>query len=290
MVNKSVTMKNELKTNEIPSFAGASSIGISQDIGNRYAILPGDPARVELIAGYLQNPRPLAVKREYTSYTGELEGETVLVISTGMGGPSAAICVEELNMIGVHTVIRIGTCGGMQLPVKSGDRIIPTGAIRQEGTTGQYVYPEFPAVPDFGVTAALRRASLQESGHTWLGIVQSKDSLYGQHSPDRMPVHRELNAKYESWIRSGALASEMECAAVFVTAQVLGMRSGAVLNVIWNKEREKAGLAVEVSRDMAASIRTVTGAVRCLINEEREAGKGVKHETNLYGRVFSEKR
>lgn len=278
-------MKKELETNGKISFAGSSSIGIGEDIGARYAILPGDPDRVELIAGYLQNPKPLAAKREYTSYTGEIDGEKILVISTGMGGPSTAICVEELNMIGVHTVIRIGTCGGMQLPVKSGDRIIPTGAIRQEGTTGQYVYPEFPAVPDFEVTAALRQASLGESGSTWLGVVQSKDSLYGQHSPDRMPVHTELNAKYESWIRSGALASEMECAAVFVTAQVLGMRSGAVLNVIWNKEREKAGLPVEVSRDMAASIRTVIGAVRSLINEEK---KGVRRETNLYGRVFSE--
>ena len=272
-------MKKELETNGKISFAGSSSIGIGEDISARYAILPGDPDRVELIAGYLQNPKPLAVKREYTSYTGEIDGEKILVISTGMGGPSTAICVEELNMIGVHTVIRIGTCGGMQLPVKSGDRIIPTGAIRQEGTTGQYVYP------DFEVTAALRQASLGELGSTWLGVVQSKDSLYGQHSPDRMPVHIELNAKYESWLRSGALASEMECAAVFVTAQVLGMRSGAVLNVIWNKEREKAGLPVEVSRDMAASIRTVIGAVRSLINEEK---KGVRRETNLYGRVFSE--
>ncbi len=278
-------MKKELETNGKISFAGSSSIGIGEDISAHYAILPGDPDRVELIAGYLQNPKPLAAKREYTSYTGEIDGEKILVISTGMGGPSTAICVEELNMIGVHTVIRIGTCGGMQLPVKSGDRIIPTGAIRQEGTTGQYVYPEFPAVPDFEVTAALRQASLGELGSTWLGVVQSKDSLYGQHSPDRMPVHIELNAKYESWLRSGALASEMECAAVFVTAQVLGMRSGAVLNVIWNKEREKAGLPVEVSRDMAASIRTVIGAVRSLINEEK---KGVRRETNLYGRVFSE--
>ena len=281
-------MEHKVETNGTISFAGSSSIGISEDIGVRYAILPGDPARVALIAGYLQNPKPIAVKREYTSYTGEMDGEKILVISTGMGGPSAAICVEELNMIGVHTVIRIGTCGGMQLPVKSGDRIIPTGAIRQEGTTGQYVYPEFPAVPDFGVTAALRQASLAESGETWLGVVQSKDSLYGQHSPDRMPVHQELKDKYESWIRSGALASEMECAAVFVTAQVLGMRSGAVLNVIWNKEREKAGLPVEVSRDMAASIQTVIGAVRSLIKEEKKEQKGVRRETNLYGRVFSE--
>jgi uridine phosphorylase len=172
-------------------------------------------------------------------------------------------------MIGVHTVIRIGTCGGMQPPLMAGDRVIPTGAVRQEGTTGQYIYPEFPAVPDFDVTAALRAASEEQRGKTWLGVVQSKDSLYGQHSPGRMPVHAELHAKYEAWIRAGALASEMECAAVFIVAQVLGMRSGAVLNVLWNKEREKVGLEPATDRDMTASIRTVTGAIERLIEKDR---------------------
>lgn len=249
-------------------YVGASSIGIPQDIGARYAILPGDPERVPLIAQHLEDAQPLAVKREYTSYTGMLDGEKVLVISTGMGGPSAAICVEELHMIGVHTVIRIGTCGAMQMPLRAGDRIVPTGAIRQEGTTGQYVYAEFPAVPNFEVTAALRQASQQQTGNTWLGVVQSKDSLYGQHSPDRMPAHQELNAKYDAWMRAGALGSEMECAAVFMVAQILGMRSGAVLNVIWNKEREKAGHAPETDRDMTASIKTVLGAIRLLMQEQ----------------------
>lgn len=248
-------------------YVGASSIGIAQDIGARYAILPGDPERVPLIAQHLTDPQPLAVKREYTSYTGLLDGEKVLVISTGMGGPSAAICVEELHMIGVHTVLRIGTCGGMQMPLRAGDRIVPTGAIRQEGTTGQYVYPEFPAVPNFEATAALREASMALSGQTWLGVVQSKDSLYGQHSPLRMPAHAELTAKYDAWIRAGALGSEMECAAVFMVAQILGMRSGAVLNVIWNKEREKAGHAPETDRDMTTSIQTVLGAIRILMKQ-----------------------
>lgn len=246
-------------------YVGASSIGIPGDIGVRYAILPGDPERVPVIAQHLENPQPLAVKREYTSYTGLLDGEKILVISTGMGGPSSAICVEELHMIGIHTVIRIGTCGGMQMDVRAGDRIIPTGAIRQEGTTQQYVYPEFPAVPTFEVNAALREASLRQPGQTWLGVVQSKDSLYGQHSPQRMPAREELLTKYEAWISAGALGSEMECAAVFMVAQILGMRSGAVLNVIWNKEREKAGHEPETDRDMTASVRTVLDGIRILM-------------------------
>lgn len=258
---------------KMKKYVGSSSIGISEDIGVRYAILPGDPERVKVIAEHLENPQPLAIKREYTSYTGMLGGEKVLVISTGMGGPSAAICVEELHMIGVHTVIRIGTCGGMQMSVMAGDRIVPTGAIRQEGTTGQYVYAEFPAVPDFDVTAALQQASKKQSGHTWTGVVQSKDSLYGQHAPQRMPVAVELQSKYDAWIKAGALGSEMECAAVFVAAQVLGMRAGAVLHVIWNKEREQAGLPPDMQRDMTTSIKTVLGAIETLLRQEKQADK-----------------
>lgn len=244
-------------------------IGIEENIGAEYAILPGDPERVAYIASYLKDKRPLAVKREYTSYTGYIGDEKVLVISTGMGGPSAAICVEELKMIGVHTVIRIGTCGAMQMNLRAGDRVIPTGAIRQEGTTHEYVYGEFPAVPDFNVTSALKESSIKGTGETHLGVVQSKDSFYGQHNPNRMPTSAELETKYNAWIKAGALASEMECAAVFVTAQILGMKSGAVLNVIWNKEREKAGFKAEESHDMTACVKTVIGAIK-LLSENKE--------------------
>lgn len=245
-------------------------IGIEEDIGARYAILPGDPERVAYIVNYLDNAELVAVKREYTSYMGHMGKEKILVMSTGMGGPSAAICIEELKMIGIHTVIRIGTCGAMQMNLRAGDRVVPTGAIRQEGTTKEYVYSEFPAVPDFAVTAALKENSEKEKGATHLGVVQSKDSFYGQHNPSRMPSSLELETKYNAWIKAGALASEMECAAVFITAQILGMRAGAVLNVIWNKEREKAGFKEEESHDMTASIKTVLGAIKSLSESKEE--------------------
>ncbi|MEG0273289.1 MAG: nucleoside phosphorylase [Hydrogenoanaerobacterium sp.] len=268
--------KTTIKSVKDLKYVGSSSIALDKDLGARYAILPGDPQRVEKIANMLESPKPLAVKREYTSWEGYIDGEKVIVISTGMGGPSAAICVEELNMIGVHTVVRIGTCGGMQIPMQAGDLVIPTGAIRQEGTTYHYVYPEFPSVPNFEVVSALNEASkLQVARKTYLGVVQSKDSLYGQHSPDRMPVSDELNIKYESWIRSGALASEMECAAVFTVAQVLGMRAGAVLQVIWNKEREKAGLEVVMDRDTTSGIQTVIEGIRILMQQEKSDKKEV---------------
>lgn len=248
----------------------ASSIDLDSSLGARYAILPGDPARVPVIAGYLDNPKPLSVHREYTSYEGYVDGEKVLVISTGMGGPSAAIAVEELAEIGVDTVIRLGTCGGMQTEILSGEVVLPTGAIRQEGTTKEYIYTEFPAVPDLDVVWALKEGAARVGVKAHKGVVQSKDSYYGQHRPMSMPIGRDLKEHYDSWIRAGALASEMECAAVFIVAQIRRIRAGAVLHVIWNKERDQAGLPCETVRDMDRAIRTVIEGIRILIRQEKE--------------------
>lgn len=250
-------------------YVGQSSTRVPLDIGAKYAILPGDPDRVEKIAAHLDNPRFVARHREYTSWVGELEGEPVLVISTGMGGPSAAICVEELHMLGCDTIIRLGTCGGMQTAIDAGDRVVATAAIRQEGTTNQYIYPEYPAVADFSVTRALQEASNKFSYKTWTGVVQSKDSLFGQHQPQRMPVKDELQTKYQAWIDAGALGSEMECAAVFVVAGVLGMRAGAVLHVIWNREKDKIGEEVLTVSDMSPAIETAIEAIRILMKEDK---------------------
>lgn len=248
----------------------AQRIKLSSDLGAKYAILPGDPARVKVIAEFLENPRLLAVNREYTSYEGFLDGEKVIVISTGMGGPSASIAVEELFQIGVHTVIRIGTCGGMQIPLIGGQVVIPTGAIRQEGTTKEYIYTEFPAVPNFDTTLALRNAAVKVGVKYYLGVVQSKDSFYGQHDPLRMPIGLELKTKYDAWIKAGTLASEMECAAIFTVAQILGMRAGAVLHVIWNKEREQLGLENPTVRDMTKAIAIAIEGIRELIKLDKE--------------------
>lgn len=248
----------------------ANSIYLYSDLGAKYAILPGDPERVKVIASFLDNPKPLSVHREYTSYEGYIDGQKVLVISTGMGGPSAAICVEELHKIGVQTVIRMGTCGGMQLNINSGEVVIPTGAIRQEGTTHEYIYPEFPAVPNFDVTLALKNAANKVGVKSNLGVVQSKDSLYGQHDPASMPIFHELKTKYNAWIDAGTLASEMECAAVFTVAQIRGMRAGAVLHVIWNREREDRGLENPTIRDMTKAIQTAVEAIRELIEQDRQ--------------------
>ena len=178
-------------------------IGFVNEVEARYAILPGDPGRVEKIAAHLANPRFVARNREYTTWVGELEDEPVLVMSTGMGGPSAAIGIEL--------------------------------------------------------------------GHTYhAGVVQCKDSFYGQHSPERMPVGYELMNKWDAWIKAGCLASEMESAAVFIVSQILGMRAGCVLNVLWNQERRKQGLSDTESQDMTAAIQVSIEAIRTLIFADKE--------------------
>jgi uridine phosphorylase len=243
-------------------------IGFDDTHGALYAILPGDPGRVEKIASYLDKPCFFCQNREYTTWLGELDDKKVLIMSTGMGGPSTAIAIEELHQTGVRNFIRVGTCGGMALPVTGGDIVIASGAIRMEGTTKEYVPIEFPAVANIDITNALVQAVKKLNARSHVGIVQCKDSFYGQHSPGRMPSGYELNNKWQAWIKAGCLASEMESAALYIVSQILGDRAGCVLNVVWNQEREKAGMSNPHCHDTDLAIKTAVEAVRILINTE----------------------
>ena len=242
-------------------------LGIRDGDVGKYVILPGDPKRCAKIAAYLDGAEKIADNREFMTYTGKLDGVLVSVTSTGIGGPSAAIALEELVKAGAETFLRVGTCGGMQPEVKSGDLIIASGAVRMEGTSREYAPIEFPAAADFELVSALREAAgnLGFPAHT--GIVQSKDSFYGQHEPEKMPVSYELQQKWEAWKRLGCLASEMETAAVFVVSSYLHVRAGSVLLAIANQEREKLGLENPVVLDTDAAVRTAVEAVRILIRK-----------------------
>lgn len=233
--------------------------------GAKYAILPGDPDRVPKIAAFFDNPQKIGQKREYNSYIGELNGEKVLCVSTGIGGPSAAICIEELYQLGVTNFIRVGTSGGMQMNVKAGDVIVVNGAIRMEGTSKEYLPIEFPAVPDLDITCALRDAAKKLGYDYHVGVVQCKDSFYGQHAPQRMPVSYELENKWQAWIRGGCLASEMESAALFTVCSTLGAKAGAVMLCVWNQERAKAGLDRDEEHDTEKAIKTAIEAIKILI-------------------------
>ena len=242
------------------------------DVG-RYCILPGDPGRCEKIAAYFDDPVLVQSNREYTTYTGTLLGERVSVCSTGIGGPSAVIAMEELHAIGADPFHRVGACGGTAHQVQSDDVVIATGAVRHEGASREYAPIEFPAVSDYHVQEALVQAA-KNLGKPWhAGVVQCKDSFYGQHDPARMPVSYELQAKWEAWKRLGVLASEMESAALFCCAAALGVRCGSCFHVIWNQEREAAGLDQKESHDLSAAIEVGIEALKLLIQQDRESGR-----------------
>lgn len=241
-------------------------IGLSkEDIKNaKYCILTGDPGRVGKIASYLDEAIYLGENREYKSYLGKIKDTNVLVISTGMGGPAMAICVEELKMIGIETLIRVGTSGGMQLDIEAGDLVIATGAVREEGTSEEYIPMEFPAIANIEVSSALIEASKELNAKYHYGIVHCKDSFYGQHDPQRMPASKELLEKWDAWIKAGVLCSEMETASLFVVSSVLKLKAGAILSVIWNQEREKAGLDQKQDFDTDTEIQIAIKAIEKL--------------------------
>ena len=234
----------------------------------RYVLIPGAPERVEVIAKYLDTPVPMAYHREYKSINGTIDGQTVTVISSGIGGPSTAIALEELAFCGADTFIRVGTCGGMQPNVNKGDIIIATAAIRAEGTSREYMPLDFPAVANFDVTCALRDAALHVGCTPHIGVVHCKDSFYGQHEPQRMPVHDMLLQRWQAWKTAGCLASEMESAAMFTIASTLGVRAGTVLYCAGNQDAPEPPQAPITTLEHA--IQTAIEAVRLLIQKDAQ--------------------
>lgn len=217
--------------------------------------MPGDPGRVETIAAFLDHPVKMASHREYVTYTGALDGVKVSVTSTGIGGPSAAIAVEELIAAGADTFIRIGTAGMIQDYFNLNDCIIATGAVRDEGTTRQYIPLAYPAVAHYQVVAALQYAAEKCGKVSHIGIVQSKDAFYGEAEPESMPNEDMLRSQWKAWKRGQVLASEMEAAALFVVSSIRKARAGCVLN---NRGDMKETIAVAVE------------AVRYLIEADRK--------------------
>lgn len=249
-------------------------IQVSAGQVGRYVILPGDPGRCKAIAEYFDDPVLVASNREYVTYTGTLCGEKVSVTSTGIGGPSAAIALEELVHCGADTFIRVGTSGGMQPEILAGDLVVATGAVRLDGTSREYAPLEYPAVAHYDVVEALKTAgeSLGRTVHT--GVVQCKDSFYGQHEPENMPISRELEADWEAWKRCGALTSEMESATLFIVGGVRRVRVGSVLLVIGNQTRREMGLEDIQCHDTKRAIETAMEAMKLLIISDQKKNGG----------------
>ena len=231
-----------------------------------YAILPGDPARVERIAAFLEQPRELGFHREYRSVCGVWRGVRVLAMSTGMGGPSTAIAVEELRKIGVHTLLRIGSSGALNAKVGLGDLLLVQGAVRDDGASRAYVTPGYPAVPDWSVLTACVHSARENGAPYHVGLVRSHDSFYidGQDALNR------------EWSARGVLGSDMETAALLTVAGLRGMRAGSILNnvVQWGESTLQsigsyAGGEALTARGERNSILTALDA--CALLEAQEA-------------------
>ena len=197
----------------------------------RYVIVPGDPNRVPVIAESLENVINQGQNREFNAYKGTHNGIEVSIVSTGIGCPSTAIAVEELSYIGAEVFIRIGTSGSVDKSAKKGDIFIATAAVRDDGTSKQYIPIEFPAIASHNVVSNLIKASKNLNIDSKVGICQSKDSFFGETEPDRMPVAPYLDFKWKSWQGGGVGASEMEAATLFTLSQIKRIEAGAILAI-----------------------------------------------------------
>ena len=222
-----------------------------------FVILPGDPGRVEFIAEHFDSATLVADNREYKTMTGKYKGRSVSVTSTGIGCPSTAIAVEELANVGVKTFVRLGTSGAMQDYTRVGDKVIATGAVRFEGTSVQYMPIEFPAVASHDMVSALIKSAQKSDLTHHIGIVQSKDSFYGQHNPEGMPIASELLQKWDAWVKGGVLCSEMEAATLFVVGSYRKLRTGAVLLVAGDQAKHESLTKEEYKANMTESINMI---------------------------------
>lgn len=242
------------------------------DVG-RYVLLPGDPGRSSKIAARFDAPRKVAVNREYETWTGTLDGVPVSVTSTGIGGPSSAIAVEELTAIGADTFVRVGTAGSMQPHVGPGDVVVVTAAIRDEGTSSHYLPIEFPAVGDVEVTLALAQGARSTGANVLLGVSQSKDSFYGQHAPERMPIAARLKERWTAWEAGGALCSEMEASAIYIVASTLGVRASGIMLVGGRYDRGPLSAAEEEISSMDRFLDTAIAGLRNVIAADKAQGR-----------------
>jgi uridine phosphorylase len=238
------------------------------DVG-RYVLLPGDPGRVPVIAKFLDKAEKVAQNREYTTYTGEVDGIRVSVTSTGIGCPSAAIAVEELARIGADTFIRVGTAGGLQTNVGLGDLVITTATVREDGTSLQYVPLNYPAVADFQLTMALWEAARKLGYKAHLGITQTKDAFYTEEDDPRLPQYDEIRARWKTWQKANVLASSMESSAIFVVSSFRRLRAAEILAVIGSTI---TGEMIVKKVGIEEMIKTAVEAIRIIAARDR-AGK-----------------
>ncbi|MFX1336277.1 MAG: nucleoside phosphorylase [Promethearchaeota archaeon] len=233
--------------------------------GSRHMFIVGDPGRTESIARHMQNPQEITFNREYRTFLAYIGETPVIIASMGIGSPSTAIGLEEFGKCGITTIIRVGTSGILNSKVKMGDIVSATAAIRDEGTTKQYIPLEFPAVAHPDVVLALRRGAislnLQDRFHE--GIIHSKDAFWSEIS-EMIPARNETIERWKIWKRGRALVTEMEVSTLFVLGTIRGWRTGAILAAIGDLKNNE--LIIDKKAGQVASINVAIAGMKLLLN------------------------
>jgi uridine phosphorylase len=246
-------------------------VGLAAGEVGKYVLIPGDPGRTALIAKHLGDAREVAFNREYRTFTGSVEGEPVSAVSSGIGGPSAAIAVEELGELGTHTFLRVGTCGAAQPGIKMGELVIATGAVRSEGTPNGYIPVEYPAIANHQLVSACAEAAAAAGVRHHLGVIRSVDALYSDLVPDRMPRREELKQELEMWSRAGIVAHDMESSTILVVSSLRGYRAGVILLCV---DEMGAGEIHHLDPSfMDRMLRVAVDAIRRLLQADRAAAR-----------------
>ncbi|WP_421184609.1 uridine phosphorylase [Aeromonas enteropelogenes] len=236
--------------------------------GATLAIVPGDPERVKRIAELMDNPVLLASHREFTTWRGEMDGKAVIVCSTGIGGPSTSIAVEELAQLGISTFLRIGTTGAIQPHLNVGDVIVTTGSVRLDGASLHFAPMEFPAVADFECTTALVETAKELGSKLHVGVTASSDTFYpGQERYDTFSgrVVQRFQGSMKEWQSMGVLNFEMESATLLTMCASQGLRAGMVAGIIVNRTQQEIPNAETMAKTESDAIKIVLGAARKLI-------------------------
>ena len=236
--------------------------------GAELAIVPGDPERVRKIAEMLDNPRFLACHREFTSWLAELDGHPIVICSTGIGGPSTSIAVEELAQLGIRTFLRIGTTGAIQPHIQVGDILITTAAVRLDGASLHFAPMEFPAVADFTCTTALVAAAEAMQVRKHIGITASSDTFYpGQERYDTYSgrVVERFRGSMAEWQAMGVMNYEMESATLLTMCASQGLRAGMVAGVIVNRTQQEIPDAATMKSTESQAVQIVIEAARRLL-------------------------
>jgi uridine phosphorylase len=237
--------------------AGSNEIGA-------YVFLCGDPARVSAISKYFDEQKEVSTARGFVIHSGKLSGVRVSVVASGIGGPSTAIAVEELITLGARTFLRVGTCGSLQEHVKIGDTVISTAAVRDEGTTRQYVALEYPAVASWDVVQALEQSCRVLKAKVHIGVTHCKDAFYSElpeYTTDPVGTER----RWAGWTRGNVLCTEMEASTVYVIASLRKCRAGAILHVVGSTIE---GNLIAKAPDIEQVIKIAIAAMNHLIEKD----------------------